>query len=385
MFVSYSQNHEDALLWRALGTVDAGFFIDVGAGDPVAESVTKAFSLAGWTGINIDPSPVAFAMLQQDRPRDVNLCLAAGSTVGTFEYHAVDGGNGLSTGVDDYASRYLQMDWPVDTFTVPMRTLADICDEYAPATIHFLKIDVEGSEREVLLGADFDRHRPWVVMVEAVQPAVLVSPEGEPRAEPSTAITTHHEWEELLVAAGYRFVVFDGLNRVYVAEEQHDRLGPLLAAPVSVLDRVQRADLLEERRRSAEERDALRGCLDDAARRGDEALEALHRTQHELEHQVDTVARLQSELDHCHQELYVGSRALASSAAQVQAAEQRAGQLAQQLAQQGDELHMALGQAEHGRAVERELQAVYASKAWRITKPLRAVRSVVARAFRRSR
>ena len=34
-FISYAQNNEDVLLWRALGHVRDGFYIDVGANDPV--------------------------------------------------------------------------------------------------------------------------------------------------------------------------------------------------------------------------------------------------------------------------------------------------------------------------------------------------------------
>jgi hypothetical protein len=43
--ISYSQNNEDILLWRALKNVEKGFYIDVGANHPVDDSVTKLFSL----------------------------------------------------------------------------------------------------------------------------------------------------------------------------------------------------------------------------------------------------------------------------------------------------------------------------------------------------
>ena len=44
-FVSYAQNQEDVVLARALRPDDrAGFWVDVGAGDPVWDSVTAAFA-----------------------------------------------------------------------------------------------------------------------------------------------------------------------------------------------------------------------------------------------------------------------------------------------------------------------------------------------------
>src|SRR5664279_1896466 len=54
-FVSYAQNGEDVVLFRALGAVEGGRYVDVGANDPIFESVTYAFYLRGWSGITIDP------------------------------------------------------------------------------------------------------------------------------------------------------------------------------------------------------------------------------------------------------------------------------------------------------------------------------------------
>lgn len=385
MFISYAQNLEDALLWRAFGLVQNGFFIDVGAGDPVAESVTKAFSLAGWSGINIEPSPTAFALLCSDRPDDVNLQVAAGAERGTFTYHAVDGGNGLSTGNAAYAELYASMSWPVTTVQVPQRTLADICDEYAPTTIHFLKIDVEGSERDVLQGADFAQHRPWVVMVEAVQPMALVTADGRRRDVELTPTTTHLEWEHLLLAANYQFVLFDGLNRLYVADEHMEQLGPTFSAPVNILDDVVRVDVVRQREQFTDELTTLERAVAEARGHAERATTALHHVERDRDAHAAAVTTLRTEVDRCFQELYEGSRALGAFAAQLQATQQRSAELEAQLTQQGLELHAALGQAEHGRAVERELHAVLASKAWRLTKPLRALRGLMVRQGQRPR
>ena len=39
-FVSYAQNFEDVVLWRALGDIVAGCYLDIGAQDPVFDSVS---------------------------------------------------------------------------------------------------------------------------------------------------------------------------------------------------------------------------------------------------------------------------------------------------------------------------------------------------------
>ena len=78
-FVSYAQNFEDVILHRVLKEVKKGFYIDVGANDPVIDSVTKAFYDDGWHGINIEPVSEWFEKLQLVRPNDINLQTGVGA------------------------------------------------------------------------------------------------------------------------------------------------------------------------------------------------------------------------------------------------------------------------------------------------------------------
>ncbi len=71
-FISYAQNYEDVMLWRALKDVSNGFWIDIGAAHPREYSVTRAFSERGWCGVNVEPEPGYAAELRAERPRDVN-------------------------------------------------------------------------------------------------------------------------------------------------------------------------------------------------------------------------------------------------------------------------------------------------------------------------
>jgi len=209
-FISYSQNNEDVLLWRALGHVRDGFYIDVGANDPVEHSVTKAFYDAGWRGINIEPLPAHIAAFDEQRPGDVNLAVAAGSAAGSLTLYDVPDVRGWASPDRSVADLHRAEGHTVAELTVPVRTLADVCAEFVHGEIHFLKIDVEGFEGEVLRGMDFERWRPWVLVIEATLP--------------NSRETNHGSWEHLVTAHRYRYAWFDGLNRYYVAEEHTDLL-----------------------------------------------------------------------------------------------------------------------------------------------------------------
>lgn len=219
---SYAQNHEDVLLSRAFPSGLTGFYIDVGANDPVSNSVTKLFYDDGWHGINIEPALGPFDRLVAARPRDLNLNIGLSDEPGTLTFYELPAESvGGSTFSAEQAEWHHDNGLPADTRLVEVSTLARICEEYVTGTIDFLSVDVEGHEANVLAGGDWTRWRPRIVLVEATQPA--------------TTIPTHDQWEHILLENNYLFAFFDGLNRYYVREEDRELL-PALSTPVNVTD-----------------------------------------------------------------------------------------------------------------------------------------------------
>jgi FkbM family methyltransferase len=241
-FVSYAQNYEDVMLWRALKNVPRGFYIDVGAHDPLHGTVTRAFYERGWCGINIEPTVKYHSLLSESRPRDINLCVAAGAESGMREFFEISD-TGLSTLDAGVAQVHRQHGRPVHDFQVTVRSLNDIWAEWVKGDVHFLKIDVEGAEAHVLSGIDLQRWRPWIVVVEATVPL--------------TEIANHQDWEPRLIASDYTFVYFDGLNRYYVAAE-HAELAVSFAAPPNCFDEFVRESEFEALRELAALRAELR-------------------------------------------------------------------------------------------------------------------------------
>ena len=242
-FISYAQNAEDVLLNRVFGGIASGFYIDAGAAHPVSHSVTKAFYERGWRGVNIEPLSQFFTALKADRIEEVNLQIGLSNRAGFATFYEVPWCTGWSTFDPKALERYREQGKSVIEHTVQVMTLANVCEHYAPQTIHFLKIDVEGHEQAVLEGADFTRWRPIVVLVEATVQG--------------TTTPSHEGWEPILLGNDYQFAHFDGLNRYYVRGEDAAAILPRLSYPVCAFDEYVRAEHLNALRQAKREQDTL--------------------------------------------------------------------------------------------------------------------------------
>ena len=194
-FTSYSQYYEDLILFKIFNDVAKGFYIDVGANDPDVISVTKAFYLKGWNGINIEPLPDKFNSLLQKRPKDINLQMGVGENEGNSTLYL--GGLG-STVHKEFTSNTTK------SINIKIDTMSNICKDYIKKDlkIQFCKIDVEGSEKKVLLGFDFENYRPQVFLIESTLP--------------STNIPSYSAWEYILFKNNYSFAYQYSINRFYV-------------------------------------------------------------------------------------------------------------------------------------------------------------------------
>lgn len=219
-FVSHAQNFEDVRLWRAFSDIEEGRYLDIGTQDPVRDSVSLAFYECGWRGVHVEPTPTYAAAMRLARPDETVIEAAVSTATGPIQFFEIPE-TGISTGVAEIAQRHSMAGWEHRVITVPTVTLAGLFDLMGDAPIHWLKIDVEGMEADVLESWGDHPTRPMALVIEATAP--------------NTQTQTHQAWYDLVLSRGYRDVLFDGLSRYFIHETQAER-GAALALSPNVFD-----------------------------------------------------------------------------------------------------------------------------------------------------
>lgn len=204
-----------ALLIEALGTVDNGVFVEVGAYDGETFSNTSWLADNGWRGLYVEPS-ADFASLCAIRHRfnDVSVVrCAAGSEDSILAFSQM---GALSTLSSDAVTAYDGIDWAKNvskarraSVPIPVRRLDDIlADHDWPTGFELLVVDVEGFEEQVFDGFDLDRWRPEVLIVELcdIHPDF---PDGEPLSQSAARVRAR------ILDHGYAAIHTDPINSVF--------------------------------------------------------------------------------------------------------------------------------------------------------------------------
>lgn len=188
---------EPEAVWQFFGRKPSGFFIDVGANDPVVNSQTWFLEQRGWSGILVEALPHLAEKLRANRPacRVFHAACGPPDHPETVDFHEAEAGglSGLQQNPLGGDERY------VATHKVPMLSLTEIIQEAGSPTVDFLSVDVEGAEFEVLRGLDLQRNGPALMLIE----------------DHLFDLRAHR----LMLEGGYRLVKRTGLNNWYVPRD----------------------------------------------------------------------------------------------------------------------------------------------------------------------
>lgn len=348
MITSYAQNFEDVILWRALKSVEHGFYIDIGAQDPVEDSVSLLFYQQGWRGVHVEPTATYAAKMRSARPDEEVIEAAIGTGTGLLTFHEFPG-TGLSTGDRGIAERHAEAGYSVKEHLVPLVSLQELLDRYAGREVHWLKIDVEGMELAVLESWGSSAVRPWIVVVESTLPL--------------SSENSHQKWEPHLKGLGYEFVYFDGLNRFYCSEERPELKGSFGPGP-NVFDQF------------AFSASSKSGMLAPMRQR----LEAMEKKGAEAEDNLGVanaeVASLTARLGALETDIHNLETARSAEKAAADRLHEAITSLGNQVAALADTLELerhAQRKAEEWRVqamgYREQLQEIYQSRSWRLTRP----------------
>jgi FkbM family methyltransferase len=361
IITSYAQNFEDVILWRALKSVEHGFYIDIGAQDPIEDSVSLLFYEQGWRGVHVEPTATYAAKIRSARPDEEVVEAAIGTGTGLLTFHEFPG-TGLSTGDRAIAERHAEEGYKVKERLVPLVSLRELLDRHADKEIHWLKIDVEGMELAVLESWGSSAVRPWIVVVESTLPL--------------SSENSHEKWEPHLKGLGYEFVYFDGLNRFYCCEGRPELKGSFGPGP----------NVFDQFAFPASSKSAMlapmRQRLEAVEKKGAEAENSLGAANAEVASLKDRLVTLEADIH----SLETARSAEKAAADRMHEAVTSLGNQIAALAEVLDSERHAQRKAEEWRVqakVYREqLQEIYQSRSWRFTRPCRTAGKAVKKLFR---
>lgn len=168
-----------ANLGKAVGQ---GFYVDVGANEPIRYSNTYWFYKHGWRGINIDAAPGSMKLFHRNRSRDINLEALISDEEAELTFYHWETPFLVNTLSPEHASYVARTSGRQPTKRIlQSRRLDSILNEHLPPdqVISFMSVDVEGHDLQVLRSSNWQRFRPELVLVEDFKMAV-----GEPKMSP---------------------------------------------------------------------------------------------------------------------------------------------------------------------------------------------------------
>lgn len=204
------------LIELAVGHTRSGVFVDVGANDGVAHSNTFGLASIGWSGLCIEPVPVAARKCGiAHKNHDVKV-LEVAIAGPSQRYMDLILANELSTGVEQVARLYQQLAWARPHMTrealrVQTMTLDDALTSAGIATeIDVLSVDVEGAEASVFEGFSIKSYSPKLIIVELVD----THPDFRGVCEQQSSLRSHIE------GSGYTVMFKDYVNTVFIRSDR---------------------------------------------------------------------------------------------------------------------------------------------------------------------
>lgn len=171
----YSQYGQDKYIYENFfnGKKD-GFFVEIGASDPVDKSNSLFFEELGWRGILIEPNKEDYNKAVSIRESFVEN-IALYDRAGKHKFVSLKGYTKMLSGLlKEQHPLHLQRIYQeilyyggsMEVIELETKTFNDVLSKYNVTDIDYVSIDTEGSELAILNGIDFDKYKIKVFSVE---------------------------------------------------------------------------------------------------------------------------------------------------------------------------------------------------------------------------
>jgi hypothetical protein len=162
----YSQFSQDKYIYEnCFKNKTDGFFVDIGASDPINGSNTMFFEELGWSGILVEPIKKDFENLQKVRKTPAEN-VAIYNKSGMFKFLLCGGYIKVLSGLlceqhpkhlKRIINEFFAHGDSMEIIKIQTITLEELLKKYNRTEIDYLSIDTEGSEYSILKNIDFDK------------------------------------------------------------------------------------------------------------------------------------------------------------------------------------------------------------------------------------
>ena len=163
---SYSLLGEDVAIKKLLKNKKKGYYVDVGAYHPLEGSNTHLLFKDGWSGVNIDVSPLSIELFKMLRPNDSNINKANSKKKSPLNLYFKKKINMLNTlskfqAKKNFPNGYSQKKIITSTLNSIIQN-----SKFKNKKIDFLNIDIEGGELEAIKSLNFKLFKPKFICIE---------------------------------------------------------------------------------------------------------------------------------------------------------------------------------------------------------------------------
>lgn len=204
----YAQTGEDIII-KDLLELELGIqhvrYLDIGANDPRFLSNTYLFYLSGEKGVLVEPNPMHCKKIKRIRKRDTVLNCGVASEEGRLTYYMMNSDK-INSFSEEEVTEYQKLGYTlVGKKELPVTTVNKILDKFGE--VHFISIDVEGLDFNILKSIDFEKHNPICICIETCEHC------GTKRKD-------FMELNDFLKRKGYMIYADTMLNTIYVKEKE---------------------------------------------------------------------------------------------------------------------------------------------------------------------